>query len=97
MPASATAVRKRPLMRRARHVVRNARDRFLRTETLVLANQTAFDVVHDNGLVQLRHYHPLTESSVLMDGHVMPVAAQRAATASSTPAKTRGPRERRRP
>ncbi|MDO8267476.1 MAG: alpha/beta fold hydrolase [Moraxellaceae bacterium] len=77
MPASATAIRKRPLMRRARHVVRNARDRFLRTETLVLANQTAFDVVHDNGLVQLRHYHPLTEASVLMDGRAMPVATQR--------------------
>ncbi|HCT40941.1 MAG TPA: alpha/beta hydrolase [Moraxellaceae bacterium] len=77
MPASATAIRKRPLMRRARHVVRNARDRFLRTETLVLANQTAFDVVHDNGLVQLRHYHPLTESNVLMDGRAMPVATQR--------------------
>mgnify|MGYP006349560045 CR=1 FL=1 len=46
MPASATAIRKRPLMRRARHVVRNARDRFLRTETLVLASGQAHAVVN---------------------------------------------------
>lgn len=77
MPASATAAPRRPLMRRVRHVVRNARDRFLRTETLVQANQTAFDVVHDNGLVQLRHYRPLTDSTVMMDGASMPVSSQR--------------------
>ncbi len=77
MPAPATAAPSRPFMRRARHVARNARDRFLRTETLVQANRTVFDVVHDNGLVQLRHYRPLTDSSVMMDGTSMPVSRQR--------------------
>lgn len=77
MPASATMTRQRPIIRRARHAARNARDRFLRTETLVQANQTAFDVVHDNGLVQLRHYRPLTDPSIVMEGETLPVATQR--------------------
>ncbi|HQV41864.1 MAG TPA: alpha/beta fold hydrolase [Moraxellaceae bacterium] len=77
MPASPATARQRPITHRVRHVARNARDRFLRTGSLVQANQLAFDVVHDNGLVQLRHYRPLQESSVLMDGKAMPVVTQR--------------------
>lgn len=77
MTASAATARRRPLIRRARHVARNARDRFLRTETLVQANQTAFDVVHDNGLVQLRHYRPLTDTHIETEGQVVPVASPR--------------------
>jgi polyhydroxyalkanoate synthase len=76
MPATPIA-RPRPLFRRARHVARNARDRFLRTETLVQANQSAFDVVHDNGLVQLRHYHPLSTTSIVMEGEALPVSTTR--------------------
>ncbi len=77
MPVVPAATRSRPMIRRARQVARNARDRFLRTDTLVQANQTPFDVVHDNGLVRLRHYRPLTDDRIVMEGATMTVAPQR--------------------
>lgn len=78
MPATAPATaRRRPLAHRARHVVRNARDRFLRTDSLVLANQTPYDIVHDNGLVQLRHYRPLATDHIHVDGTDLPMASVR--------------------
>lgn len=75
MPA--VAPRSRPLMHRARHVMRNARDRFLRTDTLVLAERTPYDVIHDNGLVKLRHYRPLHDTSIHVDGQPLAVASSR--------------------
>lgn len=56
--------------------VRNARDRFLRPETLNQADQTPFTVIDDDGLVQVRYYPPLAESSIEVDGETLPVAGQ---------------------
>jgi len=77
MPSSAPATRSRPITRRARHVVRNARDRFLRPESLVLAERTSYDIIHDNGLVRLRHYRPLNEASIPVAGKSLEVAQTR--------------------
>ncbi|MDP2227333.1 MAG: alpha/beta fold hydrolase, partial [Moraxellaceae bacterium] len=76
-PAPVAARHRRPLARRARHVAINARDRFLRTDTLVQAGQTPFEVVQDDGLVTLRHYLPLNESEIDFDGGRLKVATER--------------------
>ena len=57
----------------ARRVLNNANDRIFRARHLVLAGQTPFEVLHDNGLVKLRHYLPLTGDSIMVDGNAMPV------------------------
>ena len=57
----------------ARRVLNNANDRVFRARHLVLAGQTPFEVLHDNGLVKLRHYLPLTDDSIMVDGNAMPV------------------------
>ena len=57
----------------ARRVLNNANDRIFRARHLVLAGQTPFEVLHDNGLVKLRHYLPLADDSIRVDGNVMAV------------------------
>jgi polyhydroxyalkanoate synthase len=52
----------------ARRVLNNANDRMFRARDLVLADQTAYEVLHDNGLVKLRHYLPLTDDEIKVDG-----------------------------
>lgn len=55
----------------------NVYDRFFRTRDMVHAGQTPFSVVHDNGLIKLRHYHPLPGDSIpFLDGE-MPVSRER--------------------
>ena len=77
-PVRAPALsRRRPLTRRARHVAINARDRFLRTDTLVQAGQTPYEVVQGDGLVTLRHYLPLTTREIDFDGGRLAVATER--------------------
>lgn len=58
--------RTRVLRREGRRVLANANDRFLRTRELTLSGQTPFNVLHDNGLVKLRHYLPLSESEIAL-------------------------------
>jgi len=41
---------------RVKTVLSNAGERILRPHTLITAGKTPFDVIHDNGLVKLRHY-----------------------------------------
>lgn len=48
-----------------RRILNNASDRLFRARDLVLADQTPYDVLHDNGLVKLRHYLPLTEDEMM--------------------------------
>lgn len=57
--------------------VENARDRLFRAEQMVVAGQTPFTVVHDDGLVKLRHYTPLTEPAIEVDGRMLPVSPHR--------------------
>lgn len=65
------------LRRRATHLAINARDRFLQPESISLAGQSAFDVIHDNGLVKLRHYRPLNEPCIQADGKTIEVSPHR--------------------
>lgn len=57
----------------ARRILNNANDRLFRSRDLVLAEQTPFEVVHSNDLVKLRHYLPITQSEVMVDGVPMTV------------------------
>jgi polyhydroxyalkanoate synthase len=56
--------------------VRNARDRFLRPETLNEAEQTPFEVIDDDGLVRIRYYPPLADERIEVDGEIVPVASR---------------------
>lgn len=55
----------------------NARDRFLRCHEISVAGLTPFDVIHENGLVSLRHYRPLQDEAITIDGTNIPVSAQK--------------------
>lgn len=63
----------RILPKPTRRILNNAGDRLFRARDLVLADQTPYEVLHDNGLVKLRHYLPLGADSVLVDGIDTPV------------------------
>lgn len=52
--------------RDSRRVLANANDRFLRTRELTRSDQTPYEVLHDNGLVKLRYYLPLSESDIAL-------------------------------
>lgn len=62
---------------RLRHIARNAADRLLRPQSLVSAGQTPFEVLHRNDIVSLRHYLPLEEGVIDVDGHRVAVNPQR--------------------
>lgn len=65
------------LRQRARRVLGNARDRLLRSHEISLAGLTPYEVIHDDGLVSLRHYRPLHEDSILVDNQSLPVSQAR--------------------
>lgn len=65
---------RRDLQVRAETVLTNAGDRLLRANTLTLADQTPYEVLYDNGLSKLRHYLPLDNDRILVDGEWMDVA-----------------------
>ncbi|PTQ89155.1 alpha/beta fold hydrolase [Agitococcus lubricus] len=56
-----------------RRILNNASDRLFRARDLVLADQTPYEIIHDNGLVKLRHYFPLSEDTITLDGQPLPV------------------------
>lgn len=63
-----TTLKKNAVMRRVRRVARNAADRVMNTGELSLAGQTPYQTVYDNGLVKLRHYDSLAETSIIVGG-----------------------------
>jgi polyhydroxyalkanoate synthase len=65
---------RRSLRQRASRVLGNARDRLLHSRELSQAGLTPFEVIHDNGLVSLRHYSRLKEDAILVDGQTLRVA-----------------------
>jgi polyhydroxyalkanoate synthase len=68
----------RPTLRqRARRVLGNARDRLLRPNEISQAGLTPYDVIADDGLVSLRHYRPLHDTQILVDGQLIPVSKKR--------------------
>lgn len=60
----------------AKEAVTNAGDRFLRAQSLTRADQTPYEVLHDDGLVKLRHYLPLSDAEIDIDGTLTPVSRQ---------------------
>lgn len=52
---------------RIRNITRNARDRFLRADTLVVAGQLGYDVIHREGLASVRHYHRLSSDTIALE------------------------------
>lgn len=68
----------RPTLRqRTRHILGNARDRLLHSNEISQAGLTPYDVIHDDGLVSLRHYRPLAEDHIVVDGKEVPVSRKR--------------------
>lgn len=67
----------RKIRQRSETLLANAGDRFLRAGQLTLADQTAFEVLHDNGLCKLRHYLPLSDDCIEVDGRWMDVSRTR--------------------
>lgn len=69
---------RRPSLRqRARRVLGNARDRLLRSTEISQAGLTPYDVIHDDGLVSLRHYRPLSDERIWVNGEPMAVSKSR--------------------
>jgi polyhydroxyalkanoate synthase len=66
-----------PLRQRASRVLGNARDRLLHAQEISQAGLTPYDIIHDNGLVSLRHYRPLHEDAILVDGESLRVNRNR--------------------
>lgn len=55
-------------LQRIKQISANARDRFLRPHSMVVAGKTPFDIVATADLASVRHYHALTESHIEIDG-----------------------------
>jgi polyhydroxyalkanoate synthase subunit PhaC len=75
MPSSASHTRPPTpsLRRRARHLADNARDRLLDSASLVQAELTPFEVIHQQDIVRLRYYPPLKEDSIEVSGQQVSV------------------------
>lgn len=52
---------------------RNAIDWLGLADHLVQAERTAFDIVYQEDIERLRHYRPLTEASIVINGQEIPV------------------------
>ena len=75
MPMSAPSPM--PAVIRTRQWLGNASDRLFRRQHLVQADSTPFRVLHDDGLVKLRYYPPLTEDELTLEsGDTLPVRRQ---------------------
>ncbi|PPE75048.1 alpha/beta hydrolase [Solimonas fluminis] len=68
--------RSRRLARTATHSTVNLRDRLLRSEELVQAERTPFEVIHREGIAQLRYYPPLAQDEIELPDQRVPVQRQ---------------------
>ena len=57
--------------------VRNMVQRRTQKHRFLLQDMSAYDVILRDGLMSVRHYKPLTESEVLIEGQVQPVSRER--------------------
>ena len=71
------SARSQELRERAEVALGNAGDRFLRAEKLTLADQTPYQVLHDDGLIKLRYYTPLSDERIPVDGETLQVEKRR--------------------
>jgi polyhydroxyalkanoate synthase len=56
------------------NITKNARDRVFKASSMVVAGQLPYDVVHQCDLASVRHYHPVTDSHILVQDQPMPVS-----------------------
>lgn len=73
-------VMQRPDLRASEKVfwfVRNAIERRLFTENLILANQTPYDEIYRRDIMSVRHYRPLEENEIRIGDRVVPVSRER--------------------
>jgi polyhydroxyalkanoate synthase len=68
---------RRPLRQRAGGVLGNARDRLLRPQVISQAGLTPYELLADDGLVTLRRYRPLTETTIESGNETVTVSAER--------------------
>lgn len=68
------------LRRRTLATAGNTRDRFFRTDKLVQAEKTPFEVIHQEGITKLRYYPPLRVSHIDVAGERMAVNHDEIAT-----------------
>jgi polyhydroxyalkanoate synthase subunit PhaC len=56
--------------------VSNAIERRMDGERFIVANQTPFEKIHENGLLSVRKYPPLAEDEIAVGGEIYPVRRQ---------------------
>ncbi|MCE2680368.1 MAG: alpha/beta fold hydrolase [Burkholderiales bacterium] len=59
------------------NITKNVRDRMFKASSMVVAGQLPYDVVHQADLASVRHYHPLNDTHIVVNGKEMPVAQTR--------------------
>jgi polyhydroxyalkanoate synthase len=59
------------------NLFKNAFDRVFRAASMVQAGKTTFEILHNDGLVSLRYYPPLTESTIELDDMTIAVEPTR--------------------
>lgn len=65
------------MFKKSINVTRNARDWLGLADHLIQAERTEYDVIYQEGIECLRHYKPLTESEITVNGKVVPVEKAR--------------------
>lgn len=61
-------------------IANNAAERMLYKDNLILSDKSAYDVVCEKGLMSLKRYHPLKETSIEVDGEEVEVSSERKKT-----------------
>ena len=64
-------------IKRLRQITTNTRDRLFNAASMVVAGQPPYDVIARHDLASVRHYRPLTESHIDVDGQRIEVARTR--------------------
>ncbi|MCQ8896703.1 alpha/beta fold hydrolase [Limnobacter humi] len=64
-------------LRRISSMSNNGWDRLFKAKTMVRAGLQPFEVVHERGIHQVRHYLPLTEDEIVVGESVVPVSKTR--------------------
>ena len=57
-------------------IANNAAERVLYKDNLILSDRSDYDVVAEKGLMTLKHYRPITEESINVDGRDIPVSKE---------------------
>jgi polyhydroxyalkanoate synthase len=67
-------------LNKAMVIANNATERVLYKDNLILSDRSDYDVIAKKGLMVLKHYRPLEDASIDVDGRDMPVIRERKKT-----------------